>query len=105
MNLNDLIADYGKQVQVRNDVLDTLKKHAQDPESSARLAGARIEIGMDAFRTGGMCSHQLMIITALIAHGATTERGLKALMLIQEEDQAREELGVKSDHETPRRVM
>lgn len=104
MNLNDLIADYGKQSQLQKDVLDTLKKHQQDPESSARLAWALIEIGMTAFRQGGMCPHHLMLITTLIAHGSTTERGLKALMLVQEEDAFRQELG-EQQHETPRRVM
>ena len=86
MKIDDLIVDIGKQVQVKNDVVDTLKKHAQDPESSSRLAYALIEIGIDAFRHAGFGPFIVMAICQMIAHGATTETALKALMAIHEED-------------------
>ena len=92
MNVNDLIADIGRQVQTKNDLIDTLKKHAKDPEQSARVAFALIEIGIDAFRRSGMGPFLVMAMCQLIAHGATTERSLKALMLIQDEDDAKDQI-------------
>lgn len=100
MKINDLIADLGKQLQLKQDVVDILKKHTKDPEQSARLAWALIEIGMDAFRAGGMCPHALMMLTNMIAHGSTTETGLQALMLITEEDDVREQLADEIEAKT-----
>ncbi len=92
MNVNDLIADIGKQVQTKRDVIDTLKKHAQDPDESARLAYSLIEIGIDAFRRAGMGPFLCMALCQLIAHGSTSERALKALMLIQDEDDTKDQI-------------
>ncbi|MET0742981.1 MAG: hypothetical protein ABWY78_06380 [Microvirga sp.] len=86
MKIDDLIADIGRQVQVKNDVIDTLRKHAQDPDQSARLAFALLEIGIDAFRHAGMGPFLVMALCQMIAHGATTETALKALMAVHEED-------------------
>lgn len=92
MKINELIVDIGKQVQVHKDVLETLKKHTQDPSTSARLAFALIEIGINAFRVAGMSPFLVMAMCQMIAHGATTETSLKALMLIQEEDELKDEI-------------
>lgn len=92
MKIDDLITDLAKQDRLRRDLMDTLKKHAQDPETSARIAFALLEIGIGAFQGSGMCSHLVMSLCNMISHGATTETALKALMLIQEEDQLKDEI-------------
>jgi hypothetical protein len=91
MTLNDLLVDVGKQVQLKREVLDTLKQAGRDPRESARVAFLLMEIGLDAFRTSGMSPFMAMALIQLIAHGATMERALKALMLIQEEDDLKDE--------------
>jgi len=92
LKINDLIVDVGRQVQVRQDIADTLKKHAQDPEVSARIAFALIEIGINAFRAADLSPFLVMAMCQMIAHGVTTETTLKALMSIQEEDALKDEI-------------
>lgn len=92
MKIDDLIVDVAKQNQLKRDVLETLKKHTHDPEQSARVAFVLLEIGIDAFRRGGLGPFLVQSLFSMIAHGATTERALKALMLIQEEDDLKDQI-------------
>ena len=100
MTINDLIADIGKQRQLQQDILESLKKHGQNPDESARVAFSLIELGINAFRRSGMGPFLVMALCQMIAHGATTERTLKALMLIQEEDDLMDQVpGVKEQRQ------
>lgn len=92
MNVNDLIADIGRSVQAKRDIVDTLKRHGHDPEQSARVSFALMEIGLEGFRQSGMGPFLAMALIQMIAHGATMERALKAVMLIQEEDDLKDEI-------------
>ena len=91
MNMNDLIVDVGKQVKLKRELVEELAKAGHNPNESARVAYVLLEIGLDAFRASGMGPHITMALIQLIAHGATMERALKALMLIQEEDDLKDE--------------
>jgi hypothetical protein len=86
-----LVVDVGRQVQLKRELVDDLTKAGHNPQASARVAYVLLEIGLDAFRQSGMSPFLVMALVQLIAHGATMERSLKALMLIQEEDDMKDE--------------
>lgn len=90
--LTELIASTAQDKKLVEEIRVKLAEAGIDVTTSARAAFACLELAVESFRGHGVAPCTLAPILHFKAHGYTSDRVLKMLMLVQEEDDARNEL-------------
>lgn len=89
--LDDLIVSIGKDKSKREEIERALKAAGIDVEKSARTAFALLELSVESFRKHGISPCMLAPLMQLKAHGATSDRILKMLMEVQNDQELMED--------------
>lgn len=85
--LNDLLISVAKDQRKKDEISRILTEAGVKIDGSARVAFALLELAVEAFRKHGISPCMLSPILQLKAHGATSERMLKVLMELQQDEE------------------
>lgn len=85
--LNDVLVSVAKDQKRKEEIRAVLKAGGIDTDDHARNCFALLELAVEGFRKHGISPCMLAPLLHLKAHGATSDRTLKMLMSLQDDEE------------------